>query len=283
MRQSSIQNCVYCQSQRLHKKGFYYVRSLRLYRRRFQCLSCQWSFSTQTQSSTFRQKRPDLNVAIRELLLSGLPQRGIARLLRCNKNTVDNKIQWLFLNSKASATPRKSPKAIFIDEMETIEHTKLKPLTIPLAVSDDYKLLSIKVGKIPAKGHLSRLSIRKYGQRKNERISAVKRLFENLKTTLISDPEFIHSDEAPIYRALVKRYFPNSIHKTHSSRAQITAKKEMVFLNQNKKVFDPLFPINQKCAKLRADIRRLTRRSWCTTKKPENLAKILELYQLQNA
>ena len=38
---------------------------------------------------------------------------------------------------------------VYIDESESIEHTKLKPLTIALAVSDDYKILGVKVGKIP--------------------------------------------------------------------------------------------------------------------------------------
>lgn len=38
---------------------------------------------------------------------------------------------------------------VYIDESESIEHIKLKPLTIALAVGDDYKILGVKVGKIP--------------------------------------------------------------------------------------------------------------------------------------
>ncbi|MBL7544039.1 MAG: hypothetical protein JNL11_09490 [Bdellovibrionaceae bacterium] len=36
-------------------------------------------------------------------------------------------------------------KEVSIDESKSIEHTQLKPLTIALAVSDDYKMLGVKV------------------------------------------------------------------------------------------------------------------------------------------
>ncbi len=36
-------------------------------------------------------------------------------------------------------------KEVSIDESKSIEHTKLKPLTIALAVCDDYKILGVKV------------------------------------------------------------------------------------------------------------------------------------------
>ncbi len=49
----------------------------------------------------------------------------------------------------------------FIDEMESIEHTKLKPLTLPLAVGDDYRIYAVSVGRIQAKGPLADLSRKK--------------------------------------------------------------------------------------------------------------------------
>jgi hypothetical protein len=51
--------------------------------------------------------------------------------------------------------------------MESIEHTKLKPLTLPLAVGDDYRIYAVSVGRIQAKGLLAELSRKKYGRRQS--------------------------------------------------------------------------------------------------------------------
>jgi hypothetical protein len=40
----------------------------------------------------------------------------------------------------------------------------------------------------------------------------------------------------------------------------------------------PLFKINHTCAMLRANINRLFRRTWCTTKRPEMLKNHLDIY-----
>ena len=42
--------------------------------------------------------------------------------------------------------------------------------------------------------------------------------------------------------------------------------------------FDPLFSLNHTCAMLRANINRLFRRTWCTTKKKERLEQHLAVY-----
>lgn len=42
--------------------------------------------------------------------------------------------------------------------------------------------------------------------------------------------------------------------------------------------FDPLFSLNHTCAMLRANINRLFRRTWCTTKVPENLGAHIAMY-----
>ncbi|MCP4050867.1 MAG: transposase, partial [bacterium] len=41
---------------------------------------------------------------------------------------------------------------------------------------------------------------------------------------------------------------------------------------------DPLFAINHTLAMLRANINRLVRKTWCTTKKPERLLDHLAIY-----
>jgi transposase-like protein len=269
--------CIKCHSNRVQRRGFFFARVMKSYRRRYFCLECKTSFSNQTTAPTYRQKRPDLNTPITKLLTSGMAQRQIARYLGCSKNTVDRKLQWLSLQPNWT-TKRNAPEVLFIDEMESIEHTKLKPLTIPIAVGSDYRIYSMTVGRIKAKGHLAVRSKQKYGQRLDEKLEALHRCFQQLIQTFFTIPKVIRTDESPIYKNLVRAYFPNSKHETYSSRDHIRKKKEMVFLNHQKKIFDPLFALNQRCAKLRQDIRRLSRRSWCTTKSPANLEKCLSIY-----
>ena len=148
-------SCPYCGENCFIKKGYYRVRILNSYRKRYFCKSCLRTLSNPSRSASFRQKRPDLNEKIRSLLSSGVTQRDTARLLSCSKNTVDRKLKWLALNlSPIKVNPFHT---LFIDEMETIEHTKLKPVTLPLAVTDQYQILSMQVGRIPAKGHSAKV------------------------------------------------------------------------------------------------------------------------------
>lgn len=269
------QTCPHCQSTHIQRRGYFYVRILKRYRRRFLCRGCGRTFSTQTNSNTYRQKRPDLNQTVRRLLTNGMSQRQIARVLECSKNTVDQKVTWL-AKHLPQAPLKNAPSVLFIDEMESIEHTKLKPLTLPLAVGDDYRIYAASVGRIQAKGPLAELSRKKYGRRQSEKHLALERLFASL--TFQKAPRVVRTDQSPFYKKLVKRYFPNSIHETFSSRELVRKKKELLFLNQEKKLFDPLFPLNQRCAMLRHDIKRLARRSWCTTKRPDRLETVLRIY-----
>lgn len=285
-------NCAHCKSNDVIRKSFYFVKHSRSYIRRYLCKSCRKTFSSKTMTSTYRHKKPFLNIKIFNLLSNGNTQRGIARLLGCTKNTVSRKFQWLYLNKtelrinlnnsiNTNCHQSFSPH-IQIDEQESIEHTKLKPVTIPICVDSQYKIISVQTGAIRAKGHLAKISLRKYGYRKCQREKALKDLFLNIKESLKQDPISITTDSSPHYLKLVRTFFPNSKHIRVVSRDKTKKKKELMFTAEQKKLFDPMFAINQRCAKLRADIRRLTRRSWCTTKKIDNLQKHLELYQIFN-
>lgn len=278
-----MQHCPHCKSEHIIKKSFYYVQHSRSRIRRYKCHSCQKTFSKRTLSITYYQKKPTLNDPIYLLSMSGSTQRRTARLLKCSRDTVGRKILWLRLHkSNPEPVSKYDASHIQIDELETIEHTKLKPLTIPLCVSHTYKILGLSVGKIRAKGHLAEISDKKYGPREDERKRALTELFEHLKATLPVAPLTITTDANPLYGRFIKDYFPSSKHIRIVSRDHLKKKRELVYTAERKRVFDPLFALNQRCAMLRSDIRRLTRRSWCTTKKIENLRNHLELYSVYN-
>lgn len=273
-------HCPNCEATEFIRKGFYFVKILRSKKRRYQCKICRCNFSNQTFHSTYYQRRPDLNEKVFHLLVSGNTQERSAELLRCSPTTIARKLLWL-ARFKQNYPPT-TALHIQIDEMESIEHTKLKPLTIPLCVSDDYKILGISVGRIPAKGHLAELSRAKYGIRENEREKVLRELLTQLRDQLKLSPLTITTDSHPLYPKLIKEYFPEARHVAIISRQMKEKKRELIHNKNMKKLFDPLFALNQRCAKIRSDIRRMTRRSWCTTKNIENLKKHLGLYQLYN-
>lgn len=276
-----MNNCPYCKSSLIRKKSFYFVKSTRSSIRRYICKLCHKTFSSKTFSPTYYQKKSFLNLPLLKLLMSGNTQRRAARLLGCTKNTVERKFLWLATFKTELNLNVQDEMHLQIDELETIEHTKLKPLTIPLCVNSNYKIIALSVGKIRAKGHLSDISLKKYGHRDDQRGQALTELFEKLKGLKIK-PISITTDAHPLYPLLIQKYFPYVEHVRIVSREHLKKKRELIYTAERKKLFDPLFALNQRIAMLRADIRRLTRRSWCTTKKIENLKHHLELYQIYN-
>jgi len=160
------------------------------------------------------------------------------------------------------------------DDMETAEHSKLKPLSITLAVEvRSRRILGLEVSRMPAKGHLARMSRKKYGVRKDERARGRQKLFARL-SPLVAENAIIKSDENPHYPDDVKRFFPHAQHLPEKGqRGSVAGQGELKRVR-----FDPLFHLNHTCAMLRANVNRLFRKTWCLTKKPEKLALHLAMY-----
>ncbi len=260
------------------KRGYYKVKYQGQKVQRYQCGSCKTCFSSRTFKSTYKQHKPYLNSKIFHLLCTGNTLRGTARLLGVNYKTVYRKFIWLSEQIETNKCEQEF-KTIFFDEMETIEHTKLKPVSIVLAVSEHYEILGVKVASMPCKGRSAKVSRQKYGPRADDRPIALEELFTDLKKAYgpsSSKIKFV-SDSKSAYKPYVERHFGDSTYERVLSR-----KVEQPDLMANKKRFDPMFALNQRCAKLRADIRRLTRKSWCTTKLIANLQRHLNLYRHYN-
>ena len=130
--------------------------------------------------------------------------------------------------------------AIQFDELQTIEHTKCKPLSVAMAVSKkDRKILSFKVSKMPATGHLAKISRKKYGKRPDERKAGMSDLFKEL-TGFLSPSIAISSDECSFYRGVVKRYFPRASYTQYlGKKGCVSGQGEL-----KKTGFDPIFSIN---------------------------------------
>jgi len=161
-----------------------------------------------------------------------------------------------------------------VDEMESFEHTKCKPLTIPIAVEKKTrKILSLAVAPIAAKGHLAEISRKKYGPRPCGRRRALEAVFRELKTCC-EPAVLIESDQSHHYPPQIARFFPQATHKaTKGRRGCVVGQGEL-----KRGGFDPLFSLNHTYAMIRDNIKRLARRTWCTTKKPACLELLLYIY-----
>lgn len=270
-----------CLESGLYKKdGSYYRKNDSRKVQRYQCLSCGKKFSRATFQLEYRQKKRRVNWPLLGLFASGVSQRRCALLLKINKKTVARKFDYLAdkythkNNSWREAKVTRPLDYVQLDDLITIEHTKLKPLTVSTFVNASTReILGVEVGRIPAFGPLAHISKRKYGERKNQHHETLNKLFQKVKPAL-SENVLIVTDKHPNYPEIIKTHLPNAIHQTHKgARGRLDAQGEL------KKVeYDPLFAINHTYAMFRANINRLIRKTWCTTKLAEKLQQHLEIY-----
>ena len=247
---------------------------------RFRCKPCKKHFSLATFSPCYRQKKRNLNQRLYEALVSGVSQRRAAFLLKINRKTVIRKFIFLGLNSYyyLLRDREKHPPAteVEFDDLETFEHSKLKPLSVITVIeSGTRRILGFRVARMPAKGLLVKKSLKKYGPRKDERKEKRQSLFAELRP-FIAPGALIKSDESPHYPADVEKFFPGCRHKPYKGqRGCVVGQGELKGGG-----YDPLFSLNHSYAMFRANVNRIFRRTWNTTKKPERLALHLAMYAL---
>ena len=260
--------------------GSFYRKSTKSFVQRFRCLNCKRTYSEATLDPCFQQKKREMNPEIVRLLVSGVSQRRIALLLKLDLKTVARKFIFTGILAKNCLTfsQKSYPLCaeIQFDDLETSEHTKLKPLSVTLAVEKKTRrILGCEVSQMPAKGHLAKIARKKYGKRPDQRYEGREKLFKKIEP-LIHENALIESDENPHYPWHVKAHFPKASHQTHKGqRGSVVGQGEL------KKIrFDPLFSLNHTCASFRANINRLFRRTWCTTKKRDRLDLHIALYSV---
>ena len=213
------------------------------------------------------------------ILLKG-SQRRVALLLGIDRKTVARKVLFLgiqdYKRRKSFLKKYEQQKAqrIQFDDIVTFEHTKCKPVAISLMVEEKTrKILDFEVSQMSANGLLAEVSRKKYGRRKDQRLENWRKLFKRSQSIVEEDAEF-KSDEHPWYPGLVKEYFPKSqLKRFKGRRGCVVGQGEL-----KSGGFDPLFSLNHTAAMLRDSLAVLVRRTWCTTKKLDNLKLLLEIY-----
>ncbi len=265
---------------RVVRAGSYFRKSDSRHVRRFHCRGCGKSFSRATLGACYRQKRRRLNEPLRELLCSGVSLRRSAILLGANRKTIVRKFRFLAAQARLEQACfleryRADPVShLQFDDLETSEHSKCKPVSVALAVEPGTrKILNFQVSQMPAKGLLAKIARRKYGSRPDRRRKGWNRMMRDLKAYTRPDAHW-RSDQNPHYPRFLLRHHPRATHETVKGRRGCVAGQ-----GELKKIgFDPLFSLNHTCAMLRANMNRLFRRTWCTTKTRQGLRDHLAIY-----
>lgn len=264
---------------RIIKRGHFIRLHDKALIQRYRCLTCKTNFSEVSNHPCKYQKKPFLNHPIFQQLVSGTSQRRLAKLLCVNKKTVVRK--FIFLGNHANRALQdnlhvryKRFNKIQFDDMESFEHSKCKPISITLVVEEKTRfILGFRTASMPAKGLLVQKALKKYGKRKDERAHKRKELFKEIKPYICSEA-VIKSDENPHYPKDVKKFFPSSQHLVYKGRRGCVVGQGELKAGG----FDPIFSLNHTAAMLRANINRLFRRSWNTTKKQMCLEWHIALY-----
>ena len=268
------------QSTKVIKNGKFKRKSDSRFVQKFKCTNCNKQFSKATFTLEKYQKKRRINLKVLEGISSGVSIRRLAKFLRVDKKTIHRKVKYLAvkaqMNNKKFLNSLRKDAVLHMqfDDLITSEHSKLKPLSVSVAVDAKRRfILAAEVSQIPAFGHTAHLSRKKYGYRKSKHKEGLENLFKTI-TKSIHPQAIIRSDEHKLYAEYVHKYLPEANYQQYKGgRGCVVGQGELKKLQR-----DPLFAINHTCAMFRANINRLIRKTWCTTKDPKMLKNHIEIF-----
>ena len=242
----------------------------------YRCARCHCTWTPGSDNPEKHQRIRSENETMRRLLISGVTLERTAWILQLNPKTIARRVGYLAKVAKYGLQKERSEliDEVYVDELITFEHTRCKPLAVFMAVSKKREILGFRVSSMPPIGkHLKKVSLRKYGKRPNHRYKGVKACLREIRPLLVSKPRF-KSDEEKSYGWAIRRLYPGAPHDAYpSKRAVVAGQGEL-----KDHSYDPIFPINHTFAMLRANLARLIRRTWSTTKKQSRLIDLLTIY-----
>ena len=165
-------------------------------------------------------------------------------------------------------------EAIYFDEMIGFIHSTWKPVSIALVVSRDRMIRSLNVASIPASGPSAEKARKLYGERADLRRPSLVEALKQCIPIIDKDTTFVF-DKASDYPSLLQNALPFSP-KIETYKGRKAAK--IGFGELKGGGWDPLFPLNHTAAMIRANVNRLLRKTWCTSKRQDRLKLHLELY-----
>lgn len=264
-------------SNKYQKYGYYKTKHNGQPVPRYKCKFCGKTLSGRSMLGNEKLKKPELTEEVFNLYCERMSIRGIARVLKVDKETVMSRIAYLgmlclkyhtiYLSSGMFRTA-----IINYDEMETTEATKLKPISVGIACCGITGfIIDAQACEMPAK-RMSSLSISKYGARPDFRGVACDDALAAAKLCCPQNVTII-ADDKRAYRAWFLRNFPQS---------QIFQAKRLQMNQIFPAHLHDKFRMDGVCANIREDVSRFTRRSRIITKRMSMLQNHLYMYIAYN-
>jgi transposase-like protein len=226
-------NCTYFMrlrdNWRFKRKGFY-ARHCSPHRiQRFTCLACQRTFSSQTFSTTYWQKRPELAPRIFSMVVGCMGNRQMARALGCSPSTVAHHIarlgrHSLLVQADALACIRYAGE-VAIDGFESFEWSQYFPFhhNVAVAVESGYFLFHTdsplrRKGRMTAFQKTRRAALEKRFGRAHPRAveEGVRELLETLRQP--GHSMVVRSDDHRAYPRAIRRVPAEILHRVTPSR-----------------------------------------------------------------
>ena len=182
---------------------------------RFTCKTCKRSFSTQTFSQTYWQKRPDLDSKILMKAVGGMANRQIARDLRVSPETVNRHVArlgrhcLLFHQQQMKEAP--PANTIVVDGFETFEWSQYFPIHHHTAVEKETDFfLYFTDSPLRRKGRMTEAQKKRRAELEStlgrpDPKAIEKDMREVLGVVLEGQRDaLVHSDDHPAYRRSIK-------------------------------------------------------------------------------
>lgn len=253
-------------------RGSYVTKHDRQKVPRYQCKACKKTFGSRRFSAIAGQHKPAVNDPVAKLLSSGVTKRRCSIILGIAKVTVERKFAFMARLARQAhrdflQTPKAQTAYAQFDEMETFLQTKLKPLSIALAVrAKTGQIICARVAAMNCHGRLAPKSLKIYGPRTDTRERACTNVLKVVRA-VARKRITIATDGKTAYAPMIRKAIPHAFHKAiKGGRKRIPGAP------------DPLFRLNHTCAKIRADLSRMARKTWATTKRMWALQYHLDLY-----
>ena len=254
-----------CESGSIIRWGYFDRSCLGVREQRYRCRKCRKTFSRQTFRHDYRDRRPDCNERVFEMLTSGVGLRQTARTLKICATTAQKKMRKMsrtceLLHENLSA---KLPAArcYLMDEEESYEGASIRPLTVPILIEkENWFIVATSVGSIRRRAPEGTARRKRqdreeadHGRRPDQSRECVDEVLRALRRRTDGPIELL-TDQKSSYATVASEVFgPDLVHSTTSSKAPRTTR-------------NPLFPINSMIAMSRDNCGRLRRRSWLVSK-----------------
>ena len=273
-----------CVDHRAPRRGFhrrcgrYRARCRPGWTQRFRCRGCGRTFSEQTFRQDYRDRRPETNLQVMQMLVAGSGLRQIGRTVRLDPRAVLRKLekygrQLRRLHDNLGAR-LPAERTYLLDEEETYECASIRPLTVPLAIeARTWFVVDWSVGpirRLAKPGSIRRrrqdADERRVGRRPDASRRCVREVLGRLRERVPNGELTLRTDEKSSYATLIRSLFgERARHETISGRLARTSR-------------NPLFPINVTIAMTRDNCGRLRRRSWLVTKNRDRLRDHLAVF-----